>query len=322
MKQRKTNMTSMHNVGAWLSVVVIALYTLLIPLSAARGQTWWGEIKPALKTAGTTRKNTSTKNDSTTPARAGRPGTSDSGDGGETSVQRARPARSSQRVLRNQIGMELVSITRGSFQMGSEKYDSEQPVHQVTISSSFYMGRHEVTQEQWKRVMSNNPSSIKGDDRPVDNVSWSDVKDFIGKLNELDDGEYEYRLPTEAEWEYACRAGTTEEHAGNLDAIAWYSRNSGWRMHPVGGKQSNAFGLYDMHGNVWEWCEDLYHENYHGAPADGSAWVSVGEQKSRVLRGGSWNDGGAGVRSAIRYGVSPENRFIGVGFRLIAVERR
>src|SRR5436853_7544725 len=137
------------------------------------------------------------------------------------------------------------------------------------------MGKYEVTQAQSEAVMGSNPSKFQGADLPVESVSWNDVQKFIQILNSHS-RKYSYRLPTEAEWEYACRAGTAGDYAGKLDSMMWYGENSGGKTHPVGQKQSNAFGLYDMHGNVWEWCEDWYHENYNGAPTDGSTWLSGG----------------------------------------------
>jgi formylglycine-generating enzyme required for sulfatase activity len=197
--------------------------------------------------------------------------------------------------------------------------DNEKPVHQVTISQSFYIGKYEVTQAQWQAVMGENPSNFKDcANCPVEQVSWDDTQKFIQRLNGMNDG-YIYRLPTEAEWEYACRAGTTGDYAGNLSEMAWYSDNSGNKTHAVGGKQPNAWGLADMHGNVWEWCQDWYHETYYGAPTDGSAWLSGGEQKYRVLRGGSWNVVATGLRSALRNDVTPGNRYYDHGFRVVAV---
>jgi formylglycine-generating enzyme required for sulfatase activity len=206
--------------------------------------------------------------------------------------------------FRSQEGIEMVYIPPGKFMMGSNSYDKEQPVHEVTISQAFYMGKYEVTQGQWQAVMSNNPSTFKGDNLPVETVSWDDAAAFIARLNAQNDG-FNYRLPTEAEWEYACRAGTTGDDVGDLDAIAWYGNNSGrgrldaeeiWRTdtanylkritenggqtHAVGSKLPNSFGLFDMKGNVWEWCQDWYHDSYNGAPTDGSAWLSGGEQRA------------------------------------------
>jgi len=199
--------------------------------------------------------------------------------------------------------------------MGSDKDDIEKPVHRVNISNSFYMGKYEVTQTQWKAVMGNNPSSFSncGGDCPVENVSWDDVKDFIRKLNNLQN-DYEYRLPTEAEWEYAARAGTTGDYYGNLDSIAWHSSNSGSKTHPVGQKSPNAFGLYDMSGNVWEWCQDWY-----GSYPSGTVTNPTGETSGsdRVFRGGGWNYAAANLRSANRSFNSPSNRYDSIGFRVV-----
>ena len=213
----------------------------------------------------------------------------------------------------------------------------EKPVHQVTISYSFYMGKYEVTQAQWQSVMGSNPSYFKDcGNCPVEQVSWDDAQAFIRKLNQMNDG-YAYRLPTEAEWEYACRAGTTTEFAfgdslssdqANFDGNYPYGGaaklQSGAGVYrqkttPVGSFQPNAFGLFDMHGNVLEWCEDWYHETYYGAPTDGSAWLSGGEQKYRVLRGGSWYGNATYLRSAYRNWYYPGSRFDPYGFRVVAV---
>jgi len=232
-------------------------------------------------------------------------------------------------VVKNQMGIEMVYIPPGEFMMGSENGNKdERPVHRVTISQAFYVGRYEVTQAQWQSVMGDNPSGYKncGGNCPVEKVSWKDAQNFINKLNEGNDG-FRYRLPTEAEWEYACRAGTTGDYAGDLDSVAWYDKNSGGKTHPVGTRQPNGFGLYDMHGNVWEWCEDWYHKTYEGAPMDGSAWLSGGEQKYRVLRGGEvggWGGRATNLRSATRIWGTPVYRasfFDFGGFRVVAVVR-
>jgi formylglycine-generating enzyme required for sulfatase activity len=222
-------------------------------------------------------------------------------------------------IVRNQMGMELVYVPAGSLMMGSNKHDSEKPVHRVTIREGFYLGRYEVTQAQWQQVIGNNPSNFKGDDLPVEEVSWDDAQEFIRRINARGDG-FTYRLPTEAEWEYACRAGTTGEYAGNLDAMAWYDRNSGSQTHPVGQKQPNSFGLYDMNGNVWEWCEDYYHASYVGAPTNDSAW-SRGDSSDRVLRGGSWNGSDGNLRCAERNGGPSNNGNYAYGFRVVAISR-
>jgi formylglycine-generating enzyme required for sulfatase activity len=180
--------------------------------------------------------------------------------------------------ITNAFDMEFVWIPAGEFQMGSsDGYDNERPVHTVHIKEPFFMTKYPVTQGQWEAVMGNDPSHFKGDpQRPVENVSWHDVQAFLQALNQKEAGNA-YRLPTEAEWEYACRASTTTAYsfgddASQLGEYAWYEENSQERTHSVGQKKPNAWGLYDMHGNVWEWVQDCYHDSYTGAPIDGSAW--------------------------------------------------
>jgi formylglycine-generating enzyme required for sulfatase activity len=224
-------------------------------------------------------------------------------------------------TYKNKYSMEFALIPAGRFMMGSTNgLPDEKPVHQVTISQPFYMGKYEVTQGQWQAMMGNNPSSFKdcGGNCPVEHVSWNDAQDFINKLNESNDG-FRYRLPTEAEWEYACRGGTTGDYYGNVNDIGWHDGNSGDKTHAAGGKQANAFGLYDMSGNVWEWCQDWYHNSYNGAPTDGSEWLSVGEQKYRVLRGGSWDGNAGSLRSAFRLRGPSPYRNVDLGFRVVAV---
>jgi formylglycine-generating enzyme required for sulfatase activity len=225
-------------------------------------------------------------------------------------------------VVQNGNGMEFAAIPAGSFQMGSDSYSDESPVHQVTFASGFYLGRYEVTQAQWQKVMGNNPSPDKscGENCPVEKVSWDDTQEFIKKLNAMNDG-YTYRLPSEAEWEYGCRAGTTGKDVGDLDAMAWYGKNSDDKMHPVGKKQPNAWGLYDMQGNVLEWVMDNYHGDFRGAPTDGSAWLTGGETNKRMYRNGSWFSDASEVRSTRRDRYSPDSRFDNLGFRLVAVSR-
>jgi len=193
----------------------------------------------------------------------------------------------------NSVGMEFVPIPAGKFMMGcsavrSQCYDNEIPRHEVTISWSFELGKYEVTQGQWVMVMGNNRSDFKGDDRlPVERVTWNNAQAFIAKLTALNDG-YRYRLPTEAEWEYAARGGTAGPYYGDLDEIAWYRPNSGGKSHPVGQKQPNGYGLYDMLGNVWEWCSDWYGESYYGgSPAADPKGPASGELKA--VRGGAWH---------------------------------
>ena len=219
---------------------------------------------------------------------------------------------------------EMVDIPAGSFMMGSDKTDEsadkdEMPRHQVKLAG-FKLSLYEITQGQWKAVMPTNPSHFKqcGDDCPVENVSWNEVQAFIHKLNTITGGNY--RLPSEAEWEYACRAGEHTRFCGSddLEAVAWYDGNSKSKTHAVGGKRPNAFGLYDMSGNVWEWVQDCYHENYLGAPTDGSVWDDGPNcANSRgVVRGGSWGSIPAYLRSANRSWFIRGGRSGDLGFRL------
>jgi eukaryotic-like serine/threonine-protein kinase len=214
---------------------------------------------------------------------------------------------------------DFVLIPAGEFLMGEDKNDDEKPVHKVTISRSFEMGKYEVTQAKWEAVMGNNPSNFKGEALPVEQVSWSDAQEFIKKLNAKNDG-YTYRLPTEAEWEYACRAGTTGDYAGELDKMAWYKNNSDSRTHPVGEKQPNDWGLYDMHGNVWEWCSDWYDSEYYGR-SSGVDPKGPSSGSLRVKRGGSWFYDAAYCRSAYRSRSAPVGRFSSYGLRLVRTPR-
>lgn len=217
----------------------------------------------------------------------------------------------------NASGIELIWIPAGSFQMGSndgEKY--EKPVRKITFSDGFWIGKYEVTQLQWFKEMGLNPSEFDkcSGNCPVENVSWDEVQRFIAKLNGKNDG-FVYGLPTEAQWEYAARAGTTGKWAGDLSSLSWHKENSGGRTQPVGTKQPNAFGLFDMHGNVWEWCEDWYGD-YPKTPETDPKGPTKG--KWRVLRGGSWKDGKDDQRSAYRGGLSPSTKYKDIGFRIVA----
>ena len=224
----------------------------------------------------------------------------------------------------NSIGMEFVLIPAGTFEMGSDpqcaqdKHD-EMPAHTVTISKSFYLGKYPVTQAQWEAVTGSNPGWDIGPNNPVERVAWDDVQVFIGKLNEKEGGN-KYRLPTEAEWEYAARAGASSAYSFGDDAeelfrYAWYKDNSGGTTHPVGQKLPNPWGLHDVHGNVWEWVQDWYGEAYYAtSPGTDPKGPSNGE--FRVLRGGSQHDGARSCRSAFRESFMPwlpDNR---LGFRL------
>ena len=228
-------------------------------------------------------------------------------------------------------GMEFVGIPPGEFQMGSSgrhARDREQPVTRVRISRGFYLGKYEVTQAQWQAVMGSNPSWSSGCGRcPVEKVSWKDAQEFIGRLNGMS-GAGRYRLPTEAEWEYAARAGTTTDtYAGDVtepngndpvvNGIAWYDENSGGRTHPVGQKAPNGFGLYDMLGNVYEWVGDWYGTYPGGAVTDPAG---PGSGSYRVIRGGSWGNFAGFCRSAVRDRISPGDCIIVLGFRLLRTE--
>ncbi len=225
----------------------------------------------------------------------------------------------------NSIGMEFTLIPGGEFMMGSPSGESgtdndESPVHKVTIEEPFYLGKYEVTQEQWQKVMGNNPSYFKGDSLPVERVSWEEAQQFIKKLNEMEKAD-KYRLPSEAEWEYACRAGNNARYSfgydvSSLGEYAWYDENSGDKPHPVGQKNPNPWGLYDMHGNVWEWVQDGWHDNYYGAPSDGSARESL-SNSLKVRRGGSWEGSAGYCRTANRGNSGSGYRSSGLGVRVL-----
>ena len=240
---------------------------------------------------------------------------------------------------RNFIGMKFTLIHAGEFEMGCLLDVGEKPEHNVKIDKPFYLGAYPVTQREWEVVMRTNPSEFKGDDLPVAQVLWNDVQEFIRKLNEME-GKDKYRLPSEAEWEYACQAGAITIYSfgyseSDLGDYAWYAENSGSRPpkkgdyfgydkrdlfslkwngkpHPVGLKLPNPWGLYDMHGNVHEWVQDRYHSNYDGAPVDGSAWES-GDGDKRVSRGGDWISNAMACRSAFRFIYG----YRSLGFRLL-----
>jgi len=221
---------------------------------------------------------------------------------------------------------DMVRVAAGSFTMGcqsaardGECYDDEKPPREVQVPA-FSIGKYEVTQAQWRAVMGSDPSNNKGcDECPVEQVSWNDIQEFLRKLN-AQTGK-RYRLPTEAEWEYAARGGAQSRgylYSGSntIDEVAWYSSNSGGKTRPVGGKKPNELGLYDMSGNVWEWCEDDWHSNYDGAPTDGRAWVDNDRGTDRLRRGGSWHRDPPHCRAIIRGSNALTNRYKDVGFRL------
>jgi formylglycine-generating enzyme required for sulfatase activity len=231
------------------------------------------------------------------------------------------------KTYKNSLGIEFVKIPSGEFMMGcvkgdSECEDSEKPQHKIKISQSFYMGKFEVTQGEWKKVMDSNPSNFSncGDNCPVEQVSWDDTQEFIGKLCKREkQNPCKYRLPTEAEWEYSARAGSkTKYYWGETinDAYLWYDGNSGGVTHPVGKKKPNAWGLYDMCGNVWEWTNDWYDGDYYkNSPSKDPKGPADGQ--FRVLRGGSWGDYASSSRLSYRSRSNPDRRLYDIGFRLV-----
>ncbi len=227
-----------------------------------------------------------------------------------------------------QLEADMVRIASGAFTMGCKDaqrygncYADEKPSRTVQVSA-FSLGRYEVTQAQWRAVMGSDPPELrfKGcDNCPVERVSWDDIQEFLQKLNALTGKKY--RLPSEAEWEYAARGGAQSRGylysgSNNADEVAWYDDNSNSKTHPVGGKKPNELGLYDMSGNVWEWCEDDWHDTYQNAPTDSRPWVDRPRGGSRVLRGGSWNFLTRYLRVANRDWNKPEDRNVDNGFRL------
>jgi formylglycine-generating enzyme required for sulfatase activity len=211
--------------------------------------------------------------------------------------------------LKNDTGIDFVQIQPGEFMMGCSVGDidcnaDERPIHKVQITKPFQIGRFEVTQAQWMAVMGSNPSTIKGDNHPVETISKDEAHQFINRLNAKNDG-FRYRLPTEAEWEYAARAGTNSSYTGKLDEIAWYNGNSEDETHPVGQKKPNGWGLYDVEGNVKEWVEDYYSANYY---ASSPAVDPTGPQNAGG-RGGRGRGGprGFGGRRGGRFGGPPPN---------------
>ncbi|MDJ0899853.1 MAG: formylglycine-generating enzyme family protein [Xenococcus sp. MO_188.B8] len=232
--------------------------------------------------------------------------------------------------LGNGVELEMVAISGGTFMMGSPEGEGqfyEKPQHEVTVSS-FYMGKYPITQLQYTQIMGKNPSRFEGNQRPVERVSWSMAVEFCEKLSKQTGREY--RLPTESEWEYACRAGTTTKYCfGNTISgnLANFSSNVG-ATTSVGRYTPNKLGLYDMHGNVWEWCQDNWHWGYKSSPNDGRAWLKKGffgrllSLNYKVIRGGSWNDNPNFCRSAARFSDSLENASNDDGFRVVCMVPR
>lgn len=310
-------------IGIFAAAVIILLGFLFLI---------FGPTGPAMNKGG------GTGNTSTSPIDlVNIPAANKSESAGITSTNQTGSSGSADSVRINSLGMELVYIPPGEFMMGStdaevdealfeckkyyseckrESFTPEMPKHKVTIREGFWMGKYEMTQGQWQAVIGENLSNFKdcGANCPVERVSWNDVQSFLKRLNAKNDG-FEYSLPSEAQWEYSARAGTTGDYYGDLDSIAWYGKNSGSKTHPVGGKKANAFGLYDMSGNVWEWCQDWYGDYSSGEATDPTG---TGSGQYRVLRGGSWGGGANGTRSAYRLYNVPSDRNIALGFRVAA----
>ena len=219
----------------------------------------------------------------------------------------------------------MVKVEAGTFMMGAtsemkDPYDWEKPVHQVTLTNDYYMGKYEVTQALWQAVMGNNPSHFKGENLPVETVNWNECQEFISKLNSMTGRKF--RLPTEAEWEYAARGGKKSrgyQYSGSnsISDVAWYDGNSGSKTHPVGTKQANELGIYDMSGNVYEWCSDRY-----GPYSSSSQTNPTGAyfMSRRVGRGGCWDCNAWYCRSSFRNGSIPDSRDSGLGLRLVLSE--
>ena len=227
--------------------------------------------------------------------------------------------------VKNGITIDMVKVEAGTFMMGATSEmqnpdDDEKPVHQVTLTNDYYMEKYEVTQALWQVVMGSNPSKFKGDDLPVEQVSWNDCQEFISKLNSMTGRKF--RLPSEAEWEYAARGGKKSrgyQYGGssNISDVAWYCENSATKPHPVGTKQANELGLYDMTGNVWEWCQDWY-----GSYVSSSQTNPTGAINGSfcVIRGGGWGSIAWDCRSSCRYNDDPDGRHYGLGLRLVLSE--
>jgi formylglycine-generating enzyme required for sulfatase activity/uncharacterized protein YkvS len=242
-------------------------------------------------------------------------------------ITRTEEERKRKNRLKEDLGkgiiLEMVEIPAGSFMMGGNQNDDEKPIHKVTIKNSFLMSKYPVTQAQYRAIMGDNPSHFKGENNPVERVSWEMAQEFCQKLSQKTGKTY--KLPTEAQWEYACRAGSTTEYyfgddKNKLGEYAWYNENSNSQTHPVGEKKPNNWGLYDMHGNVWEWCEDNWQDNYQNHPADGSALKNNSDLF--ILRGGSWNNIYNRCRCAFRYRYERAYSNYNYGFRVIGVSPR
>jgi len=214
---------------------------------------------------------------------------------------------------------QMVYVEGGTFMMGSSNYDDELPIHEVTLDS-FYIGKYEITQKEWFQVMGSNPSEFKGDTLPVENVSWEDIQIFIQKLNDI--SKLEYRLPTEAEWEFAARGGNKSKgflYSGSntLDSVGYFDGNSENKTHPIGSKLPNELGIYDMSGNVWEWCSDWHDNDYTSSASKGKNPKGVATGNYRILRGGSWYNNEFESSVTKRSASDPARKDSNYGFRLV-----
>ena len=295
-------------------VIYLSIMFLMISLTIS-AQTSGGQItrKKANATTAAPKKTTPTPKKTTAAAKTHSSGKPRSATAGMSQAQKDR-------IIQNLIN-NMVYIQGGTFMMGatseqgSDADGDEKPAHQVTLSA-FSIGRYEVTQEEWQAVMGSNPSSFKGTKRPVENVSWNDCKSFISKLNSITGKNF--RLPTEAEREFASRGGIKSQGykysgSNNLNSVAWYYDNSGNTTHDVGQKSPNELGIYDMSGNVWEWCSDWY-GNYSSSSQTNPTGSYSGS--FRVYRGGGWISFAGYCRVSRRYSNSPGHRSDYLGFRL------
>ena len=293
-------------------IILFLMISLTISAQARGGQITRKKANTTATTAAP-KKTTPTPKKTTSAAKTHSSGKPRSATAGMSQAQKDR-------IIQNLIN-NMVYVQGGTFIMGatseqgSDADSDENPIHQVTLSS-FSIGRYEVTQEEWQAVMGSNPSNFKGVKRPVDNVSWNDCQEFIRKLNAMTGRRF--RLPTEAEWEYAARGGNRSQGykysgSNNLNSVAWYADNSGNTTHDVGLKSPNELGIYDMSGNVWEWCSDWY-GNYSSSSQTNPTGSYSGS--IRVSRGGSWYSDARYCRVSTRSNFTPDRRYISLGLRL------
>ena len=273
------------------------------------------------KKSGTSSKNTTTKQRSSSSSSSSA-GSNRSGGTSPATIQSSSDGAVLMVSLGN-VSFRMIRVDGGTFTMGataeqgSDAYTVEKPAHLVTLST-YYMGETEVTQELWEAVMGSNPSKFKGSRRPVEYVSWEDCQDFIRRLNQRTGRNF--RLPTEAEWEYAARGGNKSygyKYAGGSSSgdVAWYYGNSGNQTHDVATKRANELGLYDMSGNVWEWCQDWYSESYYSSSSQTNP-TGPSSGSFRVYRGGSWYDNARSCRVSYRNRSTPASRNFILGLRL------